>query len=93
MDVLNSLEEIKICTSYKVNGEETKRFPDFIGPNTTIEPVYQTLPGWQTDIADVTDYDALPKAAKEYIEFIEKELDLPVELVSNGRRRRELIRR
>ena len=92
LDVLGYLDEIKLCVGYKINGEVTKDFP-----TTTelakAEPVYETLPGWKTDIRGINNYDDLPENCKKYIDFIEKELDTPITMVSNGPGRHEIIKR
>ena len=92
IDVLGYLDEIKVCVGYEVNGKITRDFP------TTVElakakPVYETLPGWKCDIRGIKNYEDLPENCRKYIEFIEKELDVPVKMVSNGPGRHEIIYR
>ncbi len=92
IDVLGYLDEIKVCVGYEVDGKITRDFP------TTVElakakPVYETLPGWKCDIRGIKNYEDLPENCRKYIEFIEKELDVPVKMVSNGPGRHEIIYR
>lgn len=81
-DVLSGFDEIKVCTAYKVNGEETDRIPYDV--EAEIEPVYTTFPGWKEDLSAVKRYEDLPQAARNYIEFIEKTVGVPFELISVG---------
>ena len=83
-DVLNIFEHIKICTAYRrPDGTLTDRLPyDLAGDN--FEPVYETLPGWHTSLADCTDYESLPQALKNYVAYIEAAVGVPVTLISTG---------
>lgn len=92
LDVLGYLDELPVCVGYEIDGKVTKDFP------TTRElkkakPVYEKLPGWKTDIRGITEYEKLPKNCRKYIEFIEKELGVPIKMVSNGPGRHEIIHR
>ena len=92
LDVLGYLDEIKVCVGYEVEGKVTGDFP----VTRLVEkarPVYRTLPGWKCDIRNITSYDALPENCRAYISFIEKEIDCPIRMLSNGPRREEIIRR
>ncbi|MCB0396094.1 MAG: adenylosuccinate synthase [Flavobacteriales bacterium] len=82
-DVLSNFDTIKVCTQYKVNGELTDRFPYDIC-NAEIEPVYQDLPGWKTDLTKLTDPGQLPGALQGYVEYLEEALQLPISIVSVG---------
>ncbi len=84
LDVLDECPEIPICTGYKVDGELTDIIPADVRGFKTIEPVYTTLPGWQTDTLGVTNFDDLPKAAQEYMRFIERESGARVGMISTG---------
>ena len=90
MDVLSYLDEIPVCVAYKLNGETTERFP-YTPDLYDCEPVYEVLPGWKCDITGVRKYEDLPKAARDYIEFIEKRVGCPITYVSVGPGRDELI--
>ena len=88
-DVLDGFDTIKACTAYKVNGVETRDFPYNIEEG--IEPVYETLPGWKTDMTKFTSEDQFPKAFKDYIAFLEKELETPIKIISIGPDRAQTI--
>ena len=92
LDVLGYLDELPVCVGYEIDGRITKDFP------TTrllkkAKPVYTTLPGWKCDIRGITKYEDLPENCRNYIEFIEKELEVPITMVSNGPGRHEIIKR
>ena len=90
LDVLGYLDEIPVCVGYDVDGEVTKDFP-VTAKLKKAKPVYEKLPGWKEDIRGITEYDELPENCKNYIEFIEKELGVPVTMASNGPGRHEMI--
>ena len=92
VDVLGYLDEIKVCVGYEIDGKVTKEFP------TTAElakakPVYETLPGWNCEIRGIQKYEDLPENCRKYVEFIEKEIETPITMVSNGPARHEIIYR
>ncbi len=92
IDVLGYLDEIKICVGYDIDGKVTTEFP--VTPLLErAKPVYKTLPGWKCDLRGITKYDELPKEARDYVEFIEKEIGFPITIVSNGPKRNEIIYR
>lgn len=88
-DVLDGFDEIKACTAYRINGEETKQFPYSIEEG--IESVYTTLPGWKTDMTGMQSEDEFPAEFKAYIDFLEKELRTPITIVSIGPDRKQTI--
>ena len=92
LDVLGYLDEIPICIGYEIDGEVTKDFP-VTSKLKKAKPVYTVLPGWKEDIRGITEYDKLPEHCRKYIEFIEKELETPITMVSNGPGRHEIIYR
>jgi len=91
LDVLSGLDEIDVCTGYRVNGKSTKRFPSDIRMLSSVEPEYVSLPGWSEDITGVTDWDKLPKNAQDYLSFISEYLDVPAHIVSSGPKREQTI--
>ena len=92
LDVLGYLDELPICVGYEIDGEVTRDFP--ATPQLKkAKPVYTTLPGWKTEIRGITKYEDLPENCRNYIEFIEKELEVPITMVSNGPGRHEIIKR
>ena len=92
LDVLGYLDELPVCVGYEIDGKVTKDFPT-TGLLKKAKPVYETLPGWKTDIRGIKNYDDLPENCRRYIEFIEKEIGVPVKMVSNGPGRHEIIYR
>lgn len=92
LDVLSYMDTLYICTGYEYEG---KVYKDFLTTDKLykVKPVYETLPGWKSDIRGITDYNNLPKEAKDYVEFIEKELGVKVSMVSNGPKRNEILYR
>ncbi len=93
LDVLDTLAEIRICTGYRIGGEVRREIPSSLDDLAAAEPVYRTLPGWQTDTVGTVDFDQLPEAARDYIAVIEDEVGAPVGLVSTGPRREETVLR
>lgn len=92
LDCLSYLEEIKICVGYEVDGMVTRDFP--VTPLLKkAKPVFKTLKGWHCDICGIKNYSELPIEAREYVEFIEKELEVPIRMVSNGPKRDEIIKK
>ncbi|WP_026890105.1 adenylosuccinate synthase [Lacrimispora aerotolerans] len=92
LDVLGYLDELPVCIGYEIDGEITKDFPTTSKLNKA-KPVYTTLPGWKCEIRGITKYEELPENCRKYIEFIEKELETPITMVSNGPGRDEIIYR
>lgn len=92
LDVLGYLDEIKVCVAYEIEGCQTRDFP--VTPLLEkAAPVYVTLPGWKQDIRGVREYGALPENCRAYVEFIEKEIECPITMLSNGPKRDEIIYR
>ena len=88
-DVLSGFKTIKICTSYKIDGKICQELP--FNNDSIIEPVYTELKGWEEKITGNREFDKLPDALKNYIEFIEKQTGVPVTMVSVGPDREETI--
>jgi len=91
LDVLDKFKKIKVCTSYKYKGKIIKNFPSSVEMLDKCRPVYKTLNGWQKDISECKKYADLPKEAKEYLRFIEKQLNTPIKIVSVGQNRNQTI--
>ena len=92
LDVLGYLDEIPVCVGYEIDGEVTKDFP-VTAKLKKAKPVYEKLAGWKEEIRGITEYEKLPENCRKYIEFIEKELGVPITMVSNGPGRHEIINR
>lgn len=95
LDVLDQLPELKIATSYEINGEVHETFPADLGllENEKVKVHYETLPGWQEDISKCRKYEELPRKCKDYVEFIEKFLGVPIEWIGVGPGRDSMIRK
>jgi adenylosuccinate synthase len=91
LDVLDDLDEIKICTEYEIDGVKTKEFPKSVAKLNSIKPVYKTLKGWKTKISDVKEYKELPEKAKDYLKFIEDVVGTKVSVLSVGPDRNDTI--
>lgn len=91
LDVLDALDEIKVCTGYTLDGRACESFPAVSQDLRRIEPVYATLPGWKTSTEGITEMDALPAAARRYIEFLSTEIGVEIGLVSTGPERGQTI--
>lgn len=92
LDVLGYLDELPICVGYEIDGMVTRDFPTTVQLEKA-KPVYVKMPGWKCEIRGIKEYGDLPKECRDYIEFIEKELETPVTMVSNGPGRDEIIYR
>jgi len=97
LDILAGFKEIKVCTSYEVDGKEVKETPSSLSELRIAKPNYQTLEGWKEFSKEEIDeilrvgYEALPENIKKYIEFIEGEVDCKVSIISLGPKRRETV--
>ena len=92
-DVLNIFEEIKVCTAYKLpSGEQLEKLPFEIN-ELDIKPVYRTMKGWNCSLEGVSTYEEFPAALKDYVTYLEKELQVPIKLVSIGPDRTQTILR
>ena len=91
MDVMDECEEVPVCTGYKIDGKVTDVVPADVRGFKAIEPVYPTLPGWKTSTEGVTEYDKLPRAAQDYLQFIERESGARIGMISTGPARVQTI--
>ena len=93
LDVLDALPQIQVCTHYDMDGEHLDIAPVGADELARCQPVYETLPGWQSDTVGITDYSALPEKARAYIAYLENALGLPIAIVSTGPDRVHTIQR
>jgi len=93
MDVLSEFEIIKICTSYKYQGQRIEEVPSSVKAMQECEPLYEEFPGWKTELKDIRNFEDLPPRAKDYVRHVEELTDAEVILVSVGERREETILR
>lgn len=93
LDVLNDFKEILICVAYKDtrNGKIYNQYPTNVYIHKYLEPVYEKMPGWNSDISEIKTFDELPENAKKYIKRIEELIEVPISIVSVGPNRDETI--
>lgn len=91
-DVLSGFETLKVCTAYNYKGEIIHHLPYNI-EEENVTPIYSEFKGWKADLTGLTTFESLPKELKEYIEFIEKEVEIPIKIVSVGPDRKQTITR
>jgi adenylosuccinate synthase len=91
LDILDALDEIKVCTGYRLRGRACESFPAVSKDLRECEPVYETLPGWKTSTEGVTKLEDLPTAARDYVNFISELIGVSVGLVSTGPERGQTI--
>lgn len=89
-DVLSSFKKIKVCTHYKINGEVIDYLP-FDITDVEIEPVYEELQGWNTDLTQLQSFEDAPAELKAYVDYLEKALEVPVTVVSVGPDRKQTL--
>lgn len=92
VDALGYLDEIPVCVGYEVDGEIINDFPT-TGILERCKPVLKVMPGWKQDIRGIKKYEDLPKECRDYVEFIEGQIGVPINMVSNGPGRDEIIYR
>nr|HQU85114.1 adenylosuccinate synthase [Pyrinomonadaceae bacterium] len=91
LDVLDALEEIKVCVGYEIDGKRIDTFPAVSMDLAKIKPIYETLEGWQTDTLGVTNIEDLPEKAKKYVEFLSNSIGVEIGLISTGPERDQTI--
>ncbi len=89
-DILDGLNELKVCTGYEVNGEE-KNYVPFQMNRLNIKPVYKNFEGWNTLITEVSSYENMPEKMKTYINYMNEYLKVPVNYISNGPGREQIV--
>jgi adenylosuccinate synthase len=91
LDVLDELDEIPVCVSYRVDGKETCEMPATYRGMQAIQPVYKTLPGWKSSTRGFSKYEALPEFARRYLDFLEERTGVEIGCISTGPERTETI--
>jgi adenylosuccinate synthase len=91
LDVLDTLDEIPVCVGYRHHGRVLTELPSSLETLEESQPVYETLPGWKSDTSGVLEFERLPRAARDYVSFLEERIGAAVGLVSTGPRREETI--
>ncbi len=92
LDVLSSLQDIPVATGYKIHGKVLDTFPT-TADLFEAEPIFEIMPGWQSDISQISGYDKLPSAAKNYIERLEELVETPISWISYGPRRDQIMKK
>jgi adenylosuccinate synthase len=91
LDVLDNVPELKVAVAYELNGERLTEVPLDLSELSRVQPVYETLPGWQSDTTGITRFEDLPEKAQSYLKFIADDLRVGICLVSTGAKRQETI--
>jgi adenylosuccinate synthase len=91
LDILDKIDTIKVCIAYEYKGERLTEFPKEPEILEKCTPVYEEVQGWNDNTVGITDFESLPGKAKEYIRLIEERLGVPVDLISTGQKRDQLI--
>jgi len=91
LDVLDALDEIKVCVGYNLDGKRCDSLPSVSQDLRRVEPVYETLPGWRSSTVGTTDLSQLPVAAREYVNFLSERIGVQIGLVSTGPERSQTI--
>ena len=89
LDVLSSFDEIKVCTGYKLDDKLIKSYPTDVDRLSAVEPVYESLPGWKTDISKCLTFNELPEKTKKYLNFISEKSGIKIDIVSVGPKRKQ----
>ena len=93
LDILNSFQEIKVCTSYDINGKHTENMSAALNVLDNVKPIYKKFKGWDSDISDINTFTDLPVNAQEYIKYLESEIGVPISIISIGPKRHQIIYR
>ena len=91
LDVLDALDEIKVCVGYQVDGKRVDTFPAVSHDLRLIKPVYEVLEGWKSDTVGVTEFEKLPPKAQEYVRFLSSQVGVEIGLISTGPERDQTI--
>jgi adenylosuccinate synthase len=91
LDVLDEFEKIQVCTSYQMNGNLVSDFPASTKELSSCNPVYETIDGWKSPTDHCRNFEDLPEKAKQYIQYLEEKIQVPIKYVSVGVDRRQII--
>ncbi len=91
LDVLDTFDEVKVCTGYSVNGEVIRHYPDRASVLADAVPVYETLPGWKCSTEGITTFADLPESAQRLVAIVERETGIPVSMVGTGPARDAMV--
>ena len=93
LDVLDTFDEVKVCVNYKLNGSVMRGYPDRAEVLGTVEPVYETIPGWRTSLRGCATYESLHANARALVELVEEVVGVPVTMVGTGPERDDCVTR
>ncbi len=91
LDILDGFDEVKVCTGYRLDGHAIDYYPDRSDILARVEPVYETLSGWKTDLSGARERGQLPPAAQEFLAIVEREVGVPVNVVGVGAERDDYL--
>ncbi len=91
LDVLSTMPEIKVCTAYEIRGQRVTNFPSHVDDLREAKPIYETLPGWETDVTGVRKFEDIPPKAVAYVKRLSELVSRPVDVVSVGPDRAQTI--
>src|SRR5262249_754418 len=91
LDVLDSLETVKVCVAYEIDGRRVEHLPYHQSDLHQAVPIYEELPGWKTDLSEATERHHLPPEALDYIAFLEHQVGVPISLVGVGPGREQFL--
>ena len=91
LDVLDTLEEIKVCVAYQLDGQTCRHLPSSAGEFARCQPIYRTMPGWQQPTSDCRSLEDLPKQALDYLKFLGAIMEVPIAIISLGASRDQTI--
>jgi adenylosuccinate synthase len=91
LDVLDGFESVKVCTGYRLGGEPIDYYPDRSDILGAVEPVYEVLPGWKSDLSKAREPGELPTAAKAFLALVERQVGVPVHVVGVGAERDDYL--
>src|SRR5918992_985657 len=91
LDILDALDEIKVCVGYQLNGKKVDSLPSVSHELRRVKPIYETLPGWKSPTVGITQLSDLPRAAREYVNFLSNQIGVQIGLISTGPERSQTI--
>jgi adenylosuccinate synthase len=91
LDVLDAFDEIRVCTSYDLDGRRIDELPSSAAAWERLKPIYKTLPGWKTSTFGITNFEQLPETARKYMDYLESELGVEISIISTGPEREQSI--
>lgn len=91
LDVLDTFDEVKVCTGYRIDGKRIENYPDTVEMLARVEPEWETLPGWKCSTEGISHWEDLPESAKKIVSIVERETGVPVSMVGTGPARDAMV--